>query len=774
MKKNKNKFHRIPKQSATALLVAAGLSLIGQAGYAQTALPPPPTEYKWWALNVGAYAAHNFKTWATSGRGVVESTTGAGVAIAVIDSGVIRHSEFTSTIVSNYLGSRVLQGRDYIFSGGDGTSDGNGHGTHVAGIAAAGLNGTETGIVGIAPDVWILPVRVLDNAGSGSWANVNNGVYWAVNTWVSGGTGQALFGGTPRVVVNMSLGGSSSSNQVFANIKTYGAVGVVAAGNDGRNISSTMFAYQAITNGAIGNSIIVGAVDSNNNIASFSNKPGSNLTLQNYFLVAPGASIYSTYNSSTSAYATMSGTSMATPVVSGAAAVVWGAWPYLSASAVVDSLLLSAKDLGVAGVDAVYGRGLLDLVKAMEPIGTYCYTGVNCPGDSGGNVDTGGGGSTKPGGSPKKKSLGTPAAAGVAVMESSARIVGYDSIGRHFFFPVSGALKAGGVNATYNMDGWMAKGQPVTQVTNTGAIRFSVQGDPNSGITGFSYRQDATDNSYVMAFKGSGVIPFGLAHTDFRANAFVSGDNMKIPYLGLMDSPVGMAYGRELGEGLSFRVGQLIGGSAANRTMIDTTAPYAPVVSSSAMLAEASKKIGPVQLIATFGSMREDGSFLGASSAGRTTEGSTTFSTISSVVNLGSGVSAMASFTRGQSRGLTSDGIADFNTRTEASSFGLLKNRAFAEKDQLALSFSMPSRVSRGGVTLNAGVDVNMETGAPIYGQIPIALTPQGRERRWELSWSTPLRSGNLALTALHRIEPNHDVTAKSENVLGARLIKSF
>src|SRR5207249_2159422 len=107
------------------------------------------------------------------------------------------------------------------------------------------------------------------------------------------------------------------------------------------------------------------AVDANNNIASFSNRAGDTAA---WFLVAPGVRVASTYLNNQYAY--MSGTSVSTPIVSGAAALIKQLWPTLRADQVANILFITATDLGAPGIDAVYGRGLLNVEKALQPVGT--------------------------------------------------------------------------------------------------------------------------------------------------------------------------------------------------------------------------------------------------------------------------------------------------------------------------------------------------------------------------------------------------------------------
>jgi hypothetical protein len=178
-------------------------------------------------------------------------------------------------------------------------------------------------------------------------------------------------------VVNMSLGWTGSAylpvQQALQRSVGANQVVVVAAGNESAANPSwpARYASQSWANGQI---IAVGAVDANNRLASFSNKAGDAM---NFYLVAPGVNILSTIppniaglSGSTPWYAYLSGTSMATPYVSGAVALIESYWPQLKASQVASILFTTATDLGATGVDAVYGRGLINVEKAMQPIGT--------------------------------------------------------------------------------------------------------------------------------------------------------------------------------------------------------------------------------------------------------------------------------------------------------------------------------------------------------------------------------------------------------------------
>jgi len=246
--------------------------------------------------------------------------TGAGVDAYILDTGIrFTHVDF---------GGRAVTGYDAITPGGT-ASDGNGHGTHVA----ATVGGTS---YGIAKTVRLIAVRVLDNNGSGSYSQVIAGIDWV--------TGDHT---TTPAVANMSLtgGASSSLDTAVRNSIADGVAYCVAAGNNGSNASNYSPARVA-------EAITVGATDSSDRCASFSNY-GSVLDI-----LAPGVSITSAWRTSDTATNTISGTSMAAPHVCGAAALYLEANPTATPAQVASGLVAT----GTAGVISSVPSGTVNLL----------------------------------------------------------------------------------------------------------------------------------------------------------------------------------------------------------------------------------------------------------------------------------------------------------------------------------------------------------------------------------------------------------------------------
>jgi subtilisin family serine protease len=227
-------------------------------------------------------------------------STGEGVHAFIIDTGILSsHVEF---------GTRVLPGYTAIADG-RGTEDCNGHGTHVAGT----VGGTTWGV---AKAVSLVPVRVLNCRGSGTWSGVIAGVDWVAASPLR------------PAVANMSLGGgySASVNSAVAGAATKGVTTVVAAGNSDADACSYSPASEA-------SAITVGATTAADARSSYSNW-GTCLDL-----FAPGSSITSAWNTSPTATNTISGTSMASPHVAGAAALVLQGNQTASPAAISDFLV---------------------------------------------------------------------------------------------------------------------------------------------------------------------------------------------------------------------------------------------------------------------------------------------------------------------------------------------------------------------------------------------------------------------------------------------------
>lgn len=271
---------------------------------------------------------------------ITRPNNGSGVTAYIIDTGILAtHSQFAGRVATGY--SAISDGR--------GSSDCNGHGTHVAGTVGGSTYGVANGVT-------LVPVRVLDCSGSGSTSGVVAGINWMIDNHAAG----------VPAVANLSLGGTYSAtlNDAVARAVADGITMVVAAGNSNADacLSSPSSASAAIT---------VAASTSSDYKASYSNYGAC------VDLFAPGSSIVSAGISSTTATATMSGTSMASPHVAGVAAAILANSRLLTPSQVADRLRSDATVSVLSGVDATTTNTLAFLsTPAVSSLSTFEGTEV--------------------------------------------------------------------------------------------------------------------------------------------------------------------------------------------------------------------------------------------------------------------------------------------------------------------------------------------------------------------------------------------------------------
>lgn len=304
----------------------------------------------------------NFGTAATGGIGMEQAwgtgAIGAGATVAIVDTG-IAYENYSSYVEAPDLAETVfVPGYDFVNNDAHANDD-NSHGTHVAGTVAQSTN-NSLGVAGIAYGATLMPVKVLNSSGSGSYSNIASGIRWAADHGAK--------------VINMSLGGSFPSTTLknaLAYAYNKGVTIVAAAGNNGSSRVSYPAAYDDYV-------IAVGATRYDKTLAYYSNY-GSSLDI-----IAPGGDVnvdqngdgyvdgilQNTFDPNTKdvsdfSYWFFQGTSMASPHVAGVAALLIGNGMATTPDQVRTALQGTALDLGASGWDATYGWGLLDAYAAL-------------------------------------------------------------------------------------------------------------------------------------------------------------------------------------------------------------------------------------------------------------------------------------------------------------------------------------------------------------------------------------------------------------------------
>jgi len=274
--------------------------------------------------------------------------TGQGVVVAVLDTGI----DYNDTQLKNNIWTNpnndAAQGYANDVHGWNFVDNNNntldtsqiGHGTHVSGIIAGENNGT--GITGVAYNAKLMPVKVLDNSGSGTDTTITEGIYYAVDHGAN--------------EINLSLGGADPNSALESAIQYASSkkvIVVMAAGNDSANTPDYPASY------AKNWGLAVGAVDQNNQIANFSNLAGPNVL---DYVTAPGVNISSTIPGNQ--YATYSGTSMATPFVAGVVALMLSANHNLTDSQVRQIVTQTAQNSTQAATFSLKASPMLNSMMA--------------------------------------------------------------------------------------------------------------------------------------------------------------------------------------------------------------------------------------------------------------------------------------------------------------------------------------------------------------------------------------------------------------------------
>jgi subtilisin family serine protease len=682
--------------------------------------------------------------------------TGAGVTIATVDTGIdVDSPEFAGRIAA--------ASRDMFDATSDrGLNASDDHGTNVAMVAAAARNGT--GILGIAWGSTILALRSdTPNscvADSGS-TDPDDDCSFADDT-IAGAIDYATAHGAK--VINLSLGGDAPAQDVTDAVAKAAAAGliiVVAAGNDSEvNPDAFGAGVDAAGGGAV---IIVGSVDEKGVISDFSDRAGNQ---PNHFLTARGESVCCQYKDgqlyvdNDGFIYLLSGTSFATPQVAGAAALLAQAFPNLTGKQIADILLRSAFDAGAAGTDAVYGRGILDIAKAFQPVGATSLAGSAAPlalADSG---------------------AVTSAAMGDATARASLQTVVLDEYSRAFGVDLGPTLR--GAVVSQPLHGAVgAQERHLTAGNDKAAIAFTIDASgqrgemPHTGLLRLS-REDAVE-ARVLAAR----VALQLAPNAKMAFAFAESSDGLVAELQGQERPAFMVAGGSVGDVGLYR------STDASVALRRQLGPWGLTLSadggktwSAAYMHRAAQLRGQrdrngvadfgLALDRRFGNlrtsialdwMREDATLLGAEfhDAFGLAGADTLFLDaeagwdIAPRWRLGAALRNGWTFARGG--GLIAGGS---RLTSRSWSFDLARSGVFERNDSLAFRLSQPLRVESGGLNLSLPVDYSYATLSPTYGIRTLSLAPQGRELDAELAWTGRVFMGDAAASLFVRKDPGH------------------
>lgn len=688
---------------------------------------------------------------------------GEGVTVAVIDTGIDpAHPDLAGKISPDSV--NVAQPSGPI-------DDSIGHGTHVAGIIGGRKNGI--GMHGVAYDARLLVIKADSFGGLFTPQSLTSAI------------GYGKFGGAH--VMNLSLGGPAPLGPAFEaallDAVSFGSIIVAATGNETALEPGWPAAYAGDPRiNASGQILAVGAVDSAGNYAGFSNRCGRTL---HYCLMAPGVDVYSTiptyptdpvvgFGTQTD-YATASGTSMAAPHVSGAAALLLQLFPTLQPNEVVQILLTTATDLGPAGVDTIFGHGLLNLQAAILPVGQMTIP-------LGGSV--GGGSATL---DATTLSLGAPfgdALSGSALLD---RAVALDAFDRPYIVPlgasVTGAERSFGLEALVDADAVETLGtslpggvsvsmaisdpKPTASVSQADDINFT--NGRGLELRGLRIARSSDRTVISLGFDIAADQQLGSLEGSDTASLFWMPSDMLGPQKTL------------IGSGHGFSVSRAIGANTvALRFFDERESPDAG--SEDAQIGEIAVTRsfpGGASITASFSTLDESGEFLGSRAAGgfAVSGARSEFYSLSTIVPLAEGIEMIGSFTLADSA-IAADGttlLSDWsNVSAEAFGVGLAKRGVLGERDRLGVLVGQPLRVADAKATLT--VPVSMTTDERVLTESErVSLVPSGREIDLQLAYDASLGDDTSVSTwVMMQLEPGHVAHAEPTYGLGMRLRTAF
>ncbi|GMT40775.1 MAG: hypothetical protein IEMM0001_1510 [bacterium] len=633
--------------------------------------------------------------------------------VAVIDSGVNPdHADLAGKIVP---GVDLVDGDNNPF---DETPEQ--HGTTVSRIIAS-VHGQNR----------IMPIRVLDAGGFSPEAIVIGGVNIATSS-------------DPRVI-NLSLGSptntySQALTVAMQNSARAGKLLIVAAGNGGQANPAFPGSLASLFGGL---AIAVGALNRSGSISDYSNRAGNS---QNFYVVAPGYSNFSSYI----------GTSFAAPYVSGTAAAILDQNPRLSAQQVAEIIFNSADDLGAPGTDKIYGRGKLNTAAALQPQGD-----IGLAGDSN---DSGSSGALVAG-----LVVGAGVAAAIIIRNKSLKkAVVVDSYNRPYQIDLGGLItvRSDGLTMERMMQN-LRRTTETAQLSLSDSLQMAVWYDRNPTLRLYALPEledEENIENWSMSLHQRGrngayyalnlnLDPrqfFGLAEETSGIPLF-DRRNLTAPYAGFAASANMALAGYKTASGIDVKLGVV---------SMDDKSDFG-VKSKSVLLEGSIQPHEKLRLGLQFSGLNEQGSLFGGASVGA-------FS-VDTSETIAAGFTAKLKLNRKISiHSIYSQGITLVNDRKKGllQQFTGIRSSSYAmgisgtglirKNDRVSLTLSSPLHVNRGEVSLSVPTGIDFATGNALRQTERIDLASTKRETDIELGYHLPLgRQSGLAAYLIYRTDPN-------------------
>lgn len=729
--------------------------------------PPPPTPES---------GRSNFLPPIFAGARYYGSDGGSGITVAVIDDGV-DFSHFD------------LNGHQWSY--GDAYSPEQ-HGTPVAGVIAARRNGA--GMHGVAWNASLVSLANCFTRGSDCSATerrLGQGNVLASDIASAAGLSRSYGNAASNPaasshIMNMSWGPDlgyvdiGTSSQILSAMRDAAAAGrimVAALGNNGLPGPEGGPASVMAFSGVAGSGIAVGALNSaGNGRASFSNACGTS-ALARYCLFAPGEGVYTTRPGSS--YGSANGTSFASPVVAGAAAVVWGAFPNKSGRQIVARLLDTADRSGAFGNSSIYGRGRLNLEAALNPVG---FTSLRF--DGGGEAPVFATVIDLPSGFQAPNSL-----------SGLGTVVGYDEQGFPFLHDLSAAfLDSRSSTNAHPLEGFLAAlggTRSYVPLSEAAAFEFTSSEedslDQDSGSA--QSERDTGLRNFEAHFQPSPTVGLSLGH-----NVYFSGASNRdvLERAGHALLPAGSAVAPFTAFAERNALALNLAWQADARTTVDLVSQFGEdrFGRGAARLASTGlthRIAGDWTAGARVGVLQEEQALLGIRSEGGFTGLSDTDTHFVDVSLAGPVAPDFALFTgmsRGRTDGRRSDGSASLVAGwgdVDTGSFlfgGEWTDPGIAGSDRLVLTVSSPFRARNAHLQLRVPTEEVADQELR-YTTETVELTPSGRETRvqfvYETDWVGGSEGGSsVSLGGYVRLEPGHDAQADPDLGLGVKYATQF
>lgn len=688
------------------------------------------------------------------------SATGLGIKVGVIDSGIdVASQEFDNRISS---ASASTAGNTTI-------DDESGHGTAVAFTIAGRRNGA--GAHGVAFDSTLVVIRA-DTPGSCTTPDTtkdDGGCSFGSNA-IARGIDISTANGAR--VINLSLGGSAPGNAVIDAIDRATAAGVIviiAAGNDSTD-NPDPFAGIATSPIARNLVLIAGSVGATDVISDFSDKAGSGA---NHFLAAVGERVRAPCEDTK--VCLWSGTSFAAPQISGAVALLAQAFPNLSGAQIVSILFDTARDTGAAGIDPIYGRGVIDLTRAFSPIGATSVAGTNGSASLSGNATL-----SAPMGDAAQGTLGAVILDGYsrAFAIDLARTINRNGPARM----LTGVLQTRTRNVTATLKG-MTVAVTLAPLDRGIAVERTLL-SPEDGARARTLAATVTQRlgsnaQFALGFAEGGASlaarlagraepAFLVAHDPGRTQGFdsaVRGSSAIRRQFGTLGITAatenGAVLSRTGGDAQLPALRERYSQSGYNRTSLAFDRRFGGLDTGLTLtrLAERDTVLG-----ARFGDA------LGAARA------TSWFVDAATRLDAGYGWSLGASLRQGWTRAEVRGGLGGGGTiRTSGFAADIGKDGVFGRRDSFGLRVAQPLRVARGGIDLRLPVDYDYAVGSVTgWATQRLNLTPTGREIDVEARYGFALFGGDFQTNLFLRRNPGNFATLPNDVGAAVRYSVAF